>query len=121
MINAISKLNVRNKELSIAAYDLSTLNTIIPRNKLKKLRHEPLNNCFKRGEKQFTVAAKYGAQWTDDKNKVRATFNKSSLEVAINFLLDNCLFIFVNLSFWQINNISMGSEAATVMADLFLY
>ena len=99
VINAISKLNVRNKELSIASYDVSILNTIIPRNKLKKLRDEPVNDCFKRAEKQFTVAAKYGAQWTDDENKVRATFHKSSLEVAINFRLDNCLFIFVNLSF----------------------
>ena len=49
--------------------------------------------------KQVIVVAKFGAIWTDSKSKFRITFDKGSLKLAVNFLLDNCFFNFGYLSF----------------------
>ena len=88
-------LNSRNKALSIAAYDFSILYTNIQHNKLENLMGELIDFCFKGREKHFISVMKFGATWTDIKNKLRITFDKSSLKLAINFLLDNFYFFFL--------------------------
>ena len=56
------------------------------------------------------------------KNEVKTTFDKASLKLFINFLLDNCfIFNFGNLYFGQITGIPMGCDPATFMEYLFLY
>ena len=50
---------------------------------------EFINFCSKSGKKQFVAVTKFGATWTENENKFKVTFNKGSLTVAINFLLDN--------------------------------
>ena len=92
-------LSSRNKALPIAIYDFFTFYTNIPHNKLKNVSRKLINFCFKGGEKQVIVVSKLGATWTDSKNKFRITFDKASLKLSINFLLDNCFFNFGNLSF----------------------
>ena len=57
-----------------------------------------INFCFK-VEKQFNVVTKFGPTWTDDKIKFMTTFDKASLKLAINFLLDDCFLILVNSPF----------------------
>ena len=54
---------------------------------------ELINFCFKSGEKQFIAVRKFGAAGTEKKNKVKTTFDKASLKLFINFLLDNCFFL----------------------------
>lgn len=51
---------------------------------------ELTNFYFKDGENWCIVMKKYGATWTDKKNKFKITFDKSSLKLAINFFLGNC-------------------------------
>ena len=55
------------------------------------------------------------------KNKFKITFDKVSLKLAINFILDYCFFNFDILSFRQIIGIPMDSDTALFMTNLFLY
>ena len=90
----MQKLNNRKKAFSIATFDFFTLYTNIPHNILKNVMRELINFYFKGGEKEFIVVAKFGATWTDNRNKFKITFDKASLKLAITFLLDNCFFFF---------------------------
>ena len=112
--DATRKLNVRNKALSIAFYNFLTLYTNIPLNKLKNVIKELISFCFEGGEKQLLAVTKFEATWTIDKSKFKTTFDKAFLKLVIDFFLDNCSFNFGNLSFWQINEI-------TVCSDLVLF
>lgn len=56
-----------------------------------------LNFCLKCGE--YVKTKKYGATWTDDKNKFQATFGKAFLKLAIKFLLVFFCFSFDDLLF----------------------
>ena len=55
------------------------------------------------------------------KTKCNITFDKSSLKLAINYLLDQCYFNVGNVIFRQVIGIPMGSDPAPFMANLFLY
>ena len=105
--------------MPIATYDFSTLHTIVLHNKLKNVVRELLNFCFKGRKKQFIAVTKFGATWTDNENKFKITFDTASLKLSIDFLLGNCFFSFVNLSFWQITGTPMGSDPAPIMENLF--
>ena len=81
--------------MPIATSDSSTLYENIPHNKLKYVMKELINFCFKGGEKQLNPVTKFRATHTDNKNNHKITFDKASLKLAINFLLDNCFLILV--------------------------
>lgn len=91
--------------MPIATYDFSTLHTIVLHNKLKNVVRELLNFCFKGRN--------------DNENKFKITFDTALLKLSIDFLLGNCFFSFVNLSFWQITGTPMGSDPAPIMENLF--
>ena len=92
--------------------------TNIPHNKLTNVMRELINSCFKVGEKWFIVVTKFGATWTGDKNKYKKAFDKASLELDINFSLDNCFSNLGYLSLWQIIGISMESDLALFMESI---
>ena len=52
---------------------------------------------------------------------IKITFDKTSLKLAINFLLDNYFFDFGNLLFRKITGFPMGSNPAHFIANMFLY
>ena len=82
---------------------------------------ELINFPFKGGGKEFIPINKFRARLTDNQKKFKITSDKSSLKLAINFLLNNCFFNFGNLFFQQITGTSMGSDPATFIVNLFLY
>ena len=51
------------------------------------MMRELLLNCLKAHEIQFIVVTNFGVEWTDYKNKLKTTFDKVSLKLAISFLL----------------------------------
>lgn len=57
---------------------------------------------FKGDKKKFIAVTNFGATWIDDKNKFKTIFNKYSLKIAMNFLLNNSFLNFGKLSFQQI-------------------
>ena len=61
---------------------------------------ELINFCFKGGEEPVITITKFVPIWTDNKNKCNINkfninFDRASLKLTINFLLDNCFFIFL--------------------------
>jgi len=112
---------MRNNAHSIYTFDFSTLYTKIPHDKLKSVMRELINFCFKGGENKYIAVNKFGARWVKEKNPNMTVFDKTSLKLAINFLLDNCFFRVGNLIFRQVIGIPMGTDPAPFMANLFLY
>ena len=66
---------------------------------------ELINLCFEGDKKnpqknpQVIAVTKFGATSTNNKNKLNITFDKASLKLANNFLLDNYFFNFGNSAF----------------------
>ena len=70
-----------------------------------------LVNCsFKGGEKQFISVRKFGPTWTDDRNKLKTTFDNTLWKLVINLLIDNCCFNFDNLPFRRVIGIPKSSS-----------
>ena len=106
--DAIKKLNSRSKAFLVATYGFSTLYINISHNKLNNVVRELINFCFKGWKKQFIDLTKSDVTWLTIK-----TFDKASLKLTINFLLDNCFFfIFCDFPSRQITGITMGSDPA---------
>ena len=82
---------------------------------------ELINFCFKGKEKQFIAVAKIIATWTDNKKKFQVTFDKNSLKLVINFLLDNCFLVLVSCPFNKSLLFPWGFDPASFIANLFLY
>ena len=95
VIDAIKKLNSRNKALPKANYDFYTVYRNISDDKLKDGMRDLINFCFK----VFIAVTKFGATSTDIRNKFDITFDKTSLKLSNNFPPDNCILSFDNLSF----------------------
>ena len=70
-INAIKNLKNRNKAFSIATYNFSNIYANITHNTLKNVMKELINFCFDGRKKQFISITKFGATWTDNKNKFK--------------------------------------------------
>lgn len=121
VIKAIKQLNERKKAYSISTFDFATLYTNIPHGKLKTVLREIINFCFKGGDKKYIEVNKYGAKWVSSRHASNVTFDKRSLKLAINYLLDNCYFNIGDIVLRQVVGIPMGSDPAPFMANLFLY
>ena len=121
VINSLNKLSSLHKAKTITTFDFSTLYTSIPHDKLKNAMREIINFGFRNEDKFYIGITKYGAKWITDKKKCNIVFDKASLKLAINFLLDQCFFHVGNLIFRQVIGIPMGSDPAPFMANLFLY
>ena len=79
---------------------------------------ELINFCFNGWGKGFIGTTRYGAIWTNNQEKYRMSFDKTSLKLAINYLLDNCYFA---LCFHQILGILKMSDPESFIVKLFLY
>ena len=82
VIDTISKLNSRNKVISIFYFDFFTLYTNILDCKLKSVTGELINICCNGGDKQFFWVTRYGTIWTNNQQKSRFYFNKPSLKLS---------------------------------------
>ena len=82
---------------------------------------ELINFFFKGREKQFIAVTKLEATQTDDKNKFKITFNKTSLKLPLIFFLVIFFFNFENLPCRQITGIHIGFDPALFKTNLFLY
>ena len=95
VIGGIKKLSGKNKALSLATYDLSTLYTNISHNEVKAWWGSCSVSLSKVVETSLMSLTKFCATWIDDKNKFKTTFDKTSAKLAINFLLDNFFLILI--------------------------
>ena len=111
---------------SIKTFDFSTLYTSIPHSKLNTRLHSLIKQMFhtKNGERRYQYRVqvfKHKKAYlikddTDAKNK----FTESDIIDMINVLIDNIFVEFGGQIFQQTIRIPMGSNCASLLADLFL-
>ena len=120
IIEKLNIINTRKKAKNISTFDFSTLYTTLPHNLLIQVLTEIINFVFKGNTKTKIGFSDFSTYWTS-KGKDKRFFTKSSLVVAINFLIKNCFFIIGNTVFKQDIGIPMGIDPAPFWANLFLY
>ena len=116
--NSITSVN------SITTFDFSTLYTTIRHDQLKSTLASIINQafCFKNGKKRYEYIVKYNSTYfvkshSDTKHK----YTEDDIVRIINFLINN---IFVECGgeiFQQVIGILMGTNCASLLADIFLY
>ena len=72
------------------------------------------------GDKEFIVLTKYDAIWTNSRQKYKLSFNKASLKLAINYLLNIHYFTLVSMGFGQLILILIGTYPSPLPANSFL-
>ena len=119
-LETINKINSRDKAFPISTFDFSTLYANIPCHKLKFLLRELIKFCLNGREKEFIGISKHDAIWTNNQQKYRFSVDKTSLKLAIDYLLDNWYFTLGSTFFRQLIGIPMMSDPASFMANLVL-
>ena len=92
VINAMKKLNTRNKAKSISTFDFATLYTKLPHDKLSDVLHKLIDFCFNGGEHKFIVISRFGARWSKNKTDTGISLDKQMIKDAVTYLLANCFF-----------------------------
>ena len=68
VIDAMNRLNKRRKATSVSTFDISTLYTKLPHNKVLMVLNSLVDFCFDGGESKYITVNNYGACWV--KNKI---------------------------------------------------
>ena len=114
-----------NHITSIKSFDLSTLYTTIPHQKLKSRLVNIIRNSFiyKNGNcrYKFLVWGREGPffvkKHSDSKNK----YTEDDIIYMLEFVVDNIFVVFWAKVFQQIVAIPIGTNCAPILADIFLY
>ena len=124
LLSSLGHLGVR-KATPIQTFDFSTLYTSIPHDLLKSRMNNITNNAFKHknGATRYThiKVGRNKSYYTNDPLNGDNKYTDSDICKMIEFLVDN---IYVKLGgqlFQQTVAISMGTNCAPLLADLFLY
>ena len=106
-------------------YDLSTLYTTIPHNKLKSGLFQIIDNCFlnKNGTRKykFLVIGKQDTYFVRHHSDSPYKYSEADIKSMLGFLVDNIYVVFGDQVFQQSVGIPMGTNCAPLLADLFLY
>ena len=113
-----------NHVASITSFDFSTLNTTIPHQKLKDRLTRIIRHAFifKNGNLRYKYLVLgheetyFVKEHSDSKNK----FFEDIIKM-LEFLVDNIFVVFAGKVFQQTVGISMGTNCAPLLADVFLY
>jgi hypothetical protein len=113
----IAKLNV----VTVSTYDFSTLNTTLPHKLINDKLISPIQKTFAREKVTFLACNSKKAFFTNGIVKHYTMWTCDEVCRALSFLLDNIYVRFCNTLFKQVIGISMGTNCAHLVADLFLY
>jgi hypothetical protein len=110
---------------SIKTYDFSTLYTTIPHDKLKSRVLDIIDNCFlnKNGERKYPYLVISLQKHCFVKYYSDSTYKYSKVQIKkmLEFLIDNIYVVVEGQIFQQPVGISMDTNCAPLLADLFLY
>ena len=119
---ALNKLKHCSNITSLNSYDFSTLYTSLPPHQIKEEIKKLIKLTFSRECKTYLGTHEHKSFFTDkfyDKNYKSWTCNE--ICSALTYLIDNMFVEFENKVYRQIIRIPMGTNCATLIADLFLY
>ena len=89
--------------------------------KLLEVLNELVDFCFQGGSHEQLSVAGSGAKWVSKNNRSDLRFTRDLFKDAIKYLMNSCYFTFGGKLFRQVIGIPMGSDPATLMANLFSY
>ena len=110
LLDVIRTLEEKQLSLThVSTWDFCTLYTSLPHARLKNQLHDLLERVFH-------------TKGTNDRMSMRYTyFSCRELCLDIDFLIDNIYVRFGSSVFWQVIGIPMGTNSASLLADLFLH
>ena len=110
---------------SIKSCDFSTLYTTIPHTKLKARLSEMIKNAFecKNGKKryEYIVVGHNSIYFVKNTSNAKNKYTKDDIVRMLDLLIDNIFVECGGVIFQQVIGIPMGTNCASLLADLFLY
>ena len=124
LLSSLGHLGV-HRATSIQTFDFSTLYTSIPHDLLKSRMNNIINNAFKHknGATRYThnKVGRNKSYFTSNPLNGDNKYTANDICKMIEFLVDNIYVRFGGQVFRQMVGIPMGTNCATLLADLFLY
>ena len=124
LLSSLSHLGV-HRAISIQTFDFSTLYTSIPHDLLKSCMNSIINNAFKykNGATRYThiKVGRNKSYFTSDPLNGDNKYTANDICKMIEVLVDNIYVRFGGQLFRQMVGIPMGTNYASLLADLFLY
>ena len=118
--NSAELLNTLQKKIrNLATYDFSTLYTSIPHGKLKEQLSEVIMKAYRGMNRKLIKLHSSYATWSNKKTK--DTIDLDILMEMINWLIDNTYITIGNTVCKQTIGITMGTDCAPYLTNLFLY
>ena len=119
VVNALNRLSSKERAISIATYDFSTLYTKIPHNKLIEVLNLTAKSVFNDTDRKHLVASGRKAYFVKCYSS-KFKFTADVIHECCEFLINNAYFRVGNAIFRQVIGIPMGSDPAPFFANLFL-
>ena len=109
---------------NIKSFDLFTLYTTIPHQKLKSRLATIIRNSFihKNGNRRYKylVLGREGPYFVRERSDSKSKYNEDDIIRMLEFLVDNIFVVFAGMVFQQIIGIPMGTNCAPLLVDIFL-
>ena len=83
VIDAMNGLNKRRKATSISTFDISTLYTKLPHNKVLMVLNSLVDFCFDGGESKYITVNNYGACWVKNIKDNLICLSKQQINYAV--------------------------------------
>ena len=106
---------------SLSTYDFSTLYTILPRNLITDKFIDLIERTFQREGSPYRACNDRNAFLTSKKPKKYHALSCQNVCDALTFLLNNFFILFGTKLYRQVVGIPMGTNCASLVADLFLF
>ena len=108
---------------SIKTFDFSTLCTTLPHDKLKTRVKEAIHKGFSHRNygSKFVVLGYNSTYFSNKIQKGKTCYSEEQVISMLEFLIDSIFASFGGTLFQQVVGIPMGTNCATLLADLFLY
>ena len=119
VLNKFKSMNFQASKLS--TYDFSTLYTTLPRHLIKDKLIDLINRTFIRENTQYLACNEECAFFTSDVYNNHNLWSCQKVCDALVYLLDNIFIRFGTKLYRQTIGISMGTNCAPLVADLFLF
>ena len=110
---------------NIKSFDISTLYTTIPHQKLKSRIASIIRNSFihKNGNRRYKylVLGREGPYFVWEHSDSKSKYTEEDIIRMLEFLVDNIFVVFAGKVFQQIIGIPLGTNCKPILADIFLY
>ena len=120
--DVLNKFKSKNFQASkLSTYDFSTLYTSLPHHLIKDKLIDLINRTFIRENTQYLACNEECAFFTSDVYNNHNLWSCQKVCDALVYLLDNIFIRFGTKLYMQTIDIPMGTNCATLFADLFLF